>query len=245
MPLGVLLLLIDVACAVHVIRTGRSRTWLWIIFLLPGFGGLVYFAAEIVPELFDASPLGRAAAAVAGRRTAEKDLRRLAEMAEEVPTPENKRLLADALAERGELDRALALYESALLPPHATDSALLMGLARCRFLRGEPEESLDALDRLIANDPGFVSHDGRLLRARALEAAGRTDEALAEYERIVPVFPGEEARVRAALLLQRLGRAGEAAALFDETVHAMKKRGPAYRRRNRQWLDVVRAAGRE
>ena len=245
MPLGILLILIDVALAIHVVRSGRQISWVWIILVVPVFGALVYVLAEIVPEVFGSVPVRRASATVGQKLNAERDFHRLQEAVKDTPTADNKRRLADALADRGETAPAIALYESTLRPPHETDPTLLMGLARCRFLDGDPAGALADLDRLIECNPGYQSHDGHLLYARALEATGRFEDALAEYANLITVFPGEEARVRAGLLLKRLGRNREADALFDATVRAMKKGNRDYRRRNRQWLDMVPTAGRE
>ncbi len=41
----------DIALAVHVARTGRPLTWIFIILFFPVAGGLVYLFAEIIPEL--------------------------------------------------------------------------------------------------------------------------------------------------------------------------------------------------
>ena len=51
-PVSILLLLIQAALIVHVIKTGRNQLWIWAIFLLPGIGALAYLVAEILPELF-------------------------------------------------------------------------------------------------------------------------------------------------------------------------------------------------
>ena len=42
---------VQVASAVHVVKTGRPYWWLWIIIIAPGIGAAVYFLAEVVPDL--------------------------------------------------------------------------------------------------------------------------------------------------------------------------------------------------
>jgi len=53
-----------------------------------------------------------------------------------------------------------------------------------------------------------------LLVARALEAAHRLDEALAELKLLADTYPGEEGRWRYGALLQHLGRADDAQEVF-------------------------------
>jgi hypothetical protein len=55
-----------------------------------------------------------------------------------------------------------------------------------------------------------------LLAARILEARGRLPEALSAYERLCATYPGEEAKGRMALLLQRTGAEQRARAIFAE-----------------------------
>ena len=70
----------------------------------------------------------------------------------------------------------------------------------------------------------------------SLEAVGRNDEALANYELAARHYPGPEPRVRRAQLLQRIGRAGEAREIAAEVV-ADLTRAPAYVRKTQsEWL---------
>lgn len=238
MPFGIVILLIQVTCAVHAVRTGKAATWLWIILLLPVVGSLIYIAVEIM----DSREVRLASRRVSRKLTAERDFRRLQDDVEDMPTAESKRLLADELIERGNVEEAMALYRSALVPPHHTDPLLMLGLARCHFLLGEPAAALHVLDDLLVHNPDFRSREGHLLYARSLEGCGRLQDALAEYTALVPTYNGEEARVRMALLLQRLGRDEEADALIAETLKAVAKGSRDYARRNRPWLDMAKAA---
>ena len=61
MPLlGVLSILIQIFCVVHVIRNGRDQRWMYFIVLVPGIGCAVYFIIEILPGLRHDRQLNRA-----------------------------------------------------------------------------------------------------------------------------------------------------------------------------------------
>jgi hypothetical protein len=84
------------------------------------------------------------------------------------------------------------------------------------------------------------SAEADLLAACILEARGRLPEALSAYERLCATYPGEEARGRMALLLQRTGSEQRARAIFAE-IRKSVERGPAfYRRAQWEWYEIAR-----
>lgn len=47
---GIGIIILQVALAVHAIRTGRPFTWVFLIVVFPLVGSLVYLIAELIPE---------------------------------------------------------------------------------------------------------------------------------------------------------------------------------------------------
>ncbi|HUJ02782.1 MAG TPA: hypothetical protein VLW75_04025, partial [Rhizomicrobium sp.] len=76
--------------------------------------------------------------------------------------------------------------------------------------------------------------------ARALALQGKNDEALRQFEAVLPRFPGEEARCRYALLLQKLGQSDRARSVFREIVASVKGAPSYYRRRQSEWVRIAR-----
>lgn len=241
MPIvSALIFLIQIGFAVHVVRTGRPFFWLWLIIFVPVLGCLVYAIAELVPGMGGSRTARRVTSAVDRALYSERDFKRLTATTEEMPTADNLRMLAEELLLRKDAEGAKELYEKALAPPHDTDPTLLMGLARCRFLLGDPTGALEALDFLQESNPGFQSHEGHLFYARSLEEAGRTEEALEEYAALAPLYPGQEAKARYAMLLEKAGRDAEAAELYRNIVKTVERGDRHYRRAQREWNDVAR-----
>src|SRR5580704_8826452 len=89
---------------------------------------------------------------------------------------------------------------------HETEPGAMLGLAMAEFRKGDADAAGATLDRLFAANPDFNSAEADLLAARILEAEGRLPEALSAYKRLSATHPGEEAKGRMALLLQRTGR---------------------------------------
>ena len=89
-------------------------------------------------------------------------------------------------------------------------------------------------------DPAGFDADVELDFARALEVQGKNDEAVRHYQSVVTRYPGEEARCRFGLLLEKLGREQEAQALFREVIASVKAAPRYYRSRQSEWARTAR-----
>ena len=59
--LGILLVLAQITCAVHVVRTGRNYYWIYIVVFVPVVGMAAYFIAEMLPDLMNSRRTRQAA----------------------------------------------------------------------------------------------------------------------------------------------------------------------------------------
>jgi hypothetical protein len=243
MPVYFISIALQIACVIHVIKTGRNTIWIWVLVLLPFAGILAYLIAEVLPEFMGGRGARRLASGTARRLDPGRGARHRAANLDMVETADNKRLLAEEYMALGKVDDAIALYESALTGPHADDPTLLLGLAAALHLRNDHQGALDTLDRLRAADPGFQSAEGHLIYAASLEGLGRTAEALDEYQGLAAYFPGEEARCRYAMLLHKTGQGEAARPLFEEILNRARHGTSRYRREQREWIEIARQAG--
>jgi hypothetical protein len=233
---AVLTILIQVAFAVHVVRTGRNFIWLWVIIFVPLVGCLVYFFAEILPELGRSRTVARARNHLINTVDPQRELRRRRELLEATGTVENRVALAEECVEARMYDEAITLYRESLAGIHSTDPNIMEKLARAQFEKGAAAEAKQTLDDLIRENPDYKSTEGHLLYARTLEALGEIDAASKEYEILLGSYPGEEARVRYAQLLTRKGNKARAAELFKETLIRAKRAPKYYRDKEREWI---------
>jgi hypothetical protein len=240
MPVIGILELIAIACAVHVVRTGRAYYWIYILVGMPGIGTLVYFFAEIMPELMQTRTARQTASSVARAINPGKGMREALRRVEITPTAENKAFLAEQYLLAGQAAEAAALYRDALVGVHATDPGMMLGLARALFAQGDTAETEIVLDKLREANPDYNTPDGHLLYVRSLEDQGKIDAALEEYRALAVYYPGQEARCRYAMLLLRSGRADEARRMFGEICQLIEY-GPRHQRRaQRAWYDIAR-----
>lgn len=235
-------LIAQVLCAVHIVRTGRPYYWIYIVMFVPVVGMLAYFVAEMLPDMLG-TRTARSAAAGVGRaldpgravREAERNLAM-------TPTTGHKAALADAYLDAGRADEAATLYRDTLTGVHANDPALMTGLARAEFARGDFAGVERALDALREANPHFQSAECHLLYARSLEEQGKVDLALHEYEALAPYYPGQEARCRYAMLLEKAGNHRDSQRLFREICQSIEMSPRHARRLQREWYDIARRA---
>lgn len=241
MPIiAVAVVLLQIACGVHVVRSGRPLYWIFIIVAAPVLGCIVYFFAAILPDLSQSRSARDAAAQVVRTIDPERELRRLTEQFETADTVDNRRMLAEEWLAQGQPAKAIELYEGALTGVHRDDPILLAGLAAAQLAADRAAGAVGTLDRLRAANPSYQSADAHLLYARALEGAGREADALREYQALVSYFPGVEARCRMGMLLERLGQRGEAQAAFKHVVRSLDRAGRRFRQSQREWYELAR-----
>jgi hypothetical protein len=231
-----------IGCLIHAVVTHRYFPWIFIIFFLPAVGSLIYLAVEVVPAMVGARGSAKLASGLRNAADPNRGFRQAQRAVEMTGSVDAKRALAEEHMARGRYRDAVAIYEGALVGQFSEDPALLQGLARARFMAGDGAGAQGALDTLKKTDPGFITADENLLYARALELQGKDQDAVAAYRKVVPVFPGQEARARYGLLLQKLGRNDEAREQFREIVKSLDGAPGHYRRAQREWGNIARSA---
>ena len=242
MPIiAALVLALDAVCIIHALRARQPYYWFLVIMGLPTIGAAIYFFSEILPDIMH-SRAARDAASDLGRVIdPARQIREATAALRLVDTAENRKRLAEALCADQRYDEARTLYETALEGVHADDPALMMGLTRALSGLMDYQGVCATLDGLREANPDFESAEGHMLYARAREGMGDLDQAAVEYESLAGYYPGEEARCRYALLLQRLGQIDEARTMFEAVVTAVETAPKTYFRARRDWYQVAKS----
>src|SRR5215472_5345026 len=96
MPIvGILLLCLQIACAIHAGRTGRPFFWIYLIIFVPMMGMLAYLAVELVPEWMGSRTARRAASGFGRALDPGRSVRQAERQVAMTPTTENKAMLAE------------------------------------------------------------------------------------------------------------------------------------------------------
>jgi hypothetical protein len=234
--------LLQLLCIIHIVRTGRNTSWIWLIIFVPYVGGVAYLLVEVLPTL------GRG-----GRRTlaTTRDivvrslnpsarLEGLERTAAFSPTHENERALADEYAACGDYAKALAIYARLAAGMHATDADLTLAKARCLYALGQFEEGNRLLDVLAASGHEFRTVPEALLRLKLMERAESDGAAVAAaWGRFERTFQSFEFAWHYTDFLARTGRKPEALAVIarvEETKRQLDAMGQPF---DRVWMRRV------
>lgn len=239
--------LVSLAIAYHSIRNGKSPYWLMGL-ALASFAGyapfvwLAYLGFAVIPDLFRSQGARRLADSMVSVADPGRGYREKKRNAELVGSVDSKRALAEECVRMGRFGDAIELYESAMQGPLGeNDPALIKGLGRARMLAGEGEAAEALFVKLKQVDPAAFDADAELDYARALALQGKNEEAVAQYERVVSRYPGEEARARFGLLLKEVGQHDRAQVLFAEILASVKGAPGYYRSRQKEWAAIAKA----
>lgn len=239
---GIPFLLFELLCIVHAVRNGNVFPWIYVMVFLPMVGCIAYVLIVILPEMSRSRGAAQLQANARAVIDPHRTLRQAHRAAEMVGSVDAKRALAEEYAARGAYSDAIEIYRDAAQGQFKDDPALLMGLARTQFLGNDYIGAIATLDALQAADPNFISAEGHMLYARALEALGRDADAIAEYRRLVPYFAGEEARARLAMALDRTGQRDEAQTLYAQIVKFLDGAPSHYRKAQKEWGAIAKNA---
>ena len=215
--------------------------WFLPIIFVPLLGCIAYVVLAVLPDMAGSRSARRFADNVSNVADPGRAYREKLRDVEMVGSANAKRALAEECIKRGRFQDAVDLYQGAMNGPLGdSDPALLRGIARARLLAGDGLGAVEAFEKLNQVDKAAFDADVELDYARALALVGRTDDALSQYERVVPRYPGEEARCRFAVLLKSLGRTDRAQALFQEIVKSVRGAPGYYRSRQREWYRIAK-----
>lgn len=236
MPVALVVLLLDISLIYHASRTGRLQPWAFIILMVPMIGALAYIVVELVPEWLGSHDVQKARKRVASKLDPDKYYRELSDRLTVTDTIANRAALAEECVAVGRFDEAEHHYDHILSLPMGHEPLFALGKARAQFARRRPADALATLDELQKSWPDYNSAEAHLLYARALQEAGRTDEAIEEYQALLDYAPGSEAKVRYGMLLKLVGRIDEAKVVFTELLIQMKRAPRHVRKAQAEWI---------
>lgn len=247
MPYMIALVLFQILVITHVVRTGRTQPWLFVVAFLPVVGSIAYFVVEILPDLLGGKPGQDLFQALRHRFDSEQRYRKLKDIALLTGTADAKRALAEECLELERYQEAAEHFEAAISGLHADDPALIFGLLHARVEAASAGEAgwqlaAETQQRLEKLDAAYKADRQILFKARIADGQGKSAEAEAAFTSVRNTFAGPEARVRLAHFLYRQGRIPEAADILQK-ITAEERQLPRHARRlNAYWFKQARDA---
>jgi len=188
MPAVSLVVILQIVAVVHLFRTGRNMTWLFLIILVPLIGSIAYFIVEVMPSLQNSPGARRALNRARTAMDPSRGVREGSLNYERSQNVESAARLAGELTKAGRHAEAIRICNEARTGLFEDDPKILLALANAQFAASEYESAVATLDYLRDKNPGFRSANGHLVYARALEENGATARALEEYAALVNYY---------------------------------------------------------
>lgn len=204
-------ILVALFFAVHVVRSGQNMYWLIILFSFPLLGSIVYFFAVYLPDSRLERGARKAVASAARALDPTRELRESRAAFDYTPTADNRLRLARALLDAGQSAEAVELFEACLSGPFSDDLGIRLEAAKASFEDRQYDKVIAHVAEIRKHDGNFRAEVVAVLHARALDAAGRSADAKAEFESAADRFGGFETQAEYliwAILRQDLETAG-------------------------------------
>lgn len=238
--LGMIHIAVALLFAIHALRTGREMYWLFILFMFPLLGSIVYAAVIWLPEMRQSMGTRRVVRKVRETLDPGRELRQAQDEFDLTPTVRNRLRLADALAASDSHAEAAQLYSECLKGVYRDDADIEIRYARALIESGQSEKARAVLEMLIARQPDLRSPEGHLLYARAVAACGSRDQARHEFDTLMDYSASLEVRARYADLLAQWGETAAARALADEALKHVDRVPKHAVEFNAAWIKALR-----
>jgi hypothetical protein len=237
--------LVAIFFAVHAVRNGQERYWLFVLFGFPLIGSIVYAVAIWLPEQRNTRHGRALIRGVKASIDPGRELRDAQLALDESRSATNQVRMADALMASGKASQAVVHYDNALAGVHADSPDIEVRFAQALVEAGQPEKARTRLEELIARLPGYRSATGHLVYARAVAATGDRLKSREEFEAVIGGFAGLEARAHYATVLADWGENDAAAALCQASV-VLASRMPRHAQQlNAPWTRVLKSLARD
>jgi hypothetical protein len=182
--------------AIHALKNGRNTYWLFILFSFPLFGSIVYFFVEYLPASKMERGVKKASSKAIQLLDPSRELRDAKQAFELTPTIQNRMRLASALDNAGEYEQAANEFDACLAGPFADDPEVCFGAAKAKLHIDQPQQAIDLLEKLRADNNEFRPEQLSLLLAQAYAANNNSDHAQQEFIHAYQTFGSAESRAQ-------------------------------------------------
>lgn len=173
--------LIAVFFAIHALRSGQPFLWLWILFIFPFLGSVVYFIAVYLPQSrmpYQANAMGKKAIHILQPN---RELNKAKERYENIPSVENAVRYAEYLISLDQANEAIIVLKQKYNALVENDPAFLQQLATAYLQDFQIEQALDVTSKIKKIDPNYKVEQIALIRALGFHQLNQEDAAKQEF----------------------------------------------------------------
>ncbi len=226
-----IVLVAQVACLIHVFKTGRPYWWMWVIFGFPVVGLAAYIFLEVRPSLGKLnvhSLLWRL-------KSSRERIEILRQNLEDSSTVRNRLVLSDELHAASLFDRECEVLSEGLRGAFKDDATLLMRLAQAHLEAGRSDQAEQILSRTPHERSSEMQQQRALLEARVAAAGGQAAQAEKGFRELAARKKSEAPRYYLAEFLWVSGRTDEATAILRDILLQYRRGTPVWRFQERRW----------
>ena len=213
--------IIAVFFAVHAVRHGQPLYWLWMLFVFPFLGSVVYFFAVFLPNSRLEVAMRNGSSEALRVLNPGKELREARRAYDLTPSVRNQMRVGSALLAAGKTVEAAQEFDACLERAPVNDLDLRLAAARAKLESGQAAQAVVLLREIRTQNPDFNVQEVTLLSARALGATDQIESARAQFEYLLKNFGSFEGRVEYAIWLvmqQDFVRAKALKTEIDQTI---------------------------
>jgi hypothetical protein len=222
---------------IHVIKTGRSTSWIYLLVFLPYAGGIAYLVVEFIPSMFNRRRVDRAAESIGDFWRPGGKIGRMEDLALYSPTFKNVSALGDAYLDLGRYADAARVYQGCLKPPFENNDVYLYKLAFAHYKTVEFEKADDVMEKISLIGLGKLKAQEILLRGKIFEGMERWDDAKKYYHDASLKSSDLSYRFEYGLYLKRTGDLQGSKVEFDEVSNLFRRLPRAFQRQYRDMMN--------
>lgn len=230
------ILLAQIACVIHLLKTGRPYWWLWIIFVIPLIGVAAYIYLEVRPTW---GKLDLESILWKFKSRSERIAIRQQRL-DESSTVKNRLALAGELHEAGRFDRECQVLADGLRGAFKDDVTLLLKLAEAHLEAGRAAEAQQVVQQVQPPRSPDVQLQHALLKARTLARLDNHAEAEQLLKELVAKKKSEAPRYYYAEFLLTGQRRSEATAILQDILRQYRRGTPVWRFQEKRWYYAAR-----
>lgn len=208
--------------AIHAVRSGQGLYWVFLLFIAPFLGSLVYFFAIYLPQSRIQQNVGKAANVAMNTLDPGKALRQAQKDYELTPTAQNRMQLAKCLLDAGQADAAAEHYEACLQGPFASDPEIQLGAAQARLANQQAQQAVDLLHDIQTQHPKFQTEHVTITLAKAYGALGQASQAQHYFDDSTTRFGSFQAHAEYAIWAADAGQNELAQTQYSQVQEIMK-----------------------
>jgi len=237
--LGLLIILVEIAFAIHAIKRDEWN-WVFLILFIPFIGCILYAVMVVVPESRDANR-SRVTVLSTGRvKEQHPGLKKKLNAINSSTGVDETIGLAEQLLQHNSPEQAIVLLQQTLSEQGDSNPLVMLWLAKAYFKGQKFQETRQTLEELIRINPDFRSAEGHLLYARVLEQLDCYQEAEHEYEALIQYNPALDVRCTYAVFLKKKGDDEKAKRFFEQILQEGNELSMKDENHYRKWIKVAK-----